>query len=501
MKKGSEQSLSQNTKLKTFYIENSELEKKSRHLLYNYYDFETILLNIISANYNLYKKGKDANDFELLTSSELIINILYYYNYQRSEQQEYLKNKYKYNPLWQELKEIAKDLNPHNLIYIIKRVKTAFNTYFTNLELYEQNPNLFQEMPIPPITKNLFKLIDYSIELDKYYSLSFVRLEKEDLLGINLSDHMVYIRLSKDQVKKLTEMERLYSVRVVYNNGNLCLQISYLKELNETENEQIKHKVEVEIENNQVSYKEQSDKVKLDIKNEHDKFAGIDIGTKNLMAVFIDDETTPSLLISGKPFKHFKEYLENDITQLCNMTKFVIEYLQLYGVTDLFISKTLLSERKFSKILFEELIRCIEQEAKKYGLQVHYVDESYTSQVSCITGDIQSIQAHPKMFLELRDASDYLSAIKRITNTQDKPNFFNALNGKRINRDLFLDTVINEKFNADLNAAVNHIKVGTDKTFEWLKDKLFKLKEPIIIKSDQEFYELLKRLKNNESNI
>jgi len=61
-----------------------------------------------------------------------------------------------------------------------------------------------------------------------------------------------------------------------------------------------------------------------------------------------------------------------------------------------------------------------------------------------------------------------------------------------------LDTVINKVFNADVNGAVNHIKVGTGKSFEWLKDKLFKLCNPIKIKSDYEFCKLLKSLQNSE---
>ncbi|MFP3256642.1 MAG: hypothetical protein RXO36_02405 [Candidatus Nanopusillus acidilobi] len=476
---------------------NSELKKKLGYQLFAYYNFENILILLVNQNYNLYKNGKDVNDYYLLTSPRLIINILYYYNYQYSEQQEYLKNKYKNNKLWQELKETAKKLNPYNLTYIIERVRTAFDTYFTCLELYEQNPNLFTRLPMYPVAGDFSELTNYSIELDKYGSLSFIRLEKENLIGINLSDQMLYIPVTKEQVKKLTEMERLFSVKVVYDNGDLYLQISYLKELNEIENKQIKH--ETKIENKQALYEEQNDKVKLDIKNEHAKFAGIDIGTKNLMAVFIDDETTPSLLISGKPFKHFKDYLENDITKLCNITKFMIEYLQLYGVTDLFTSKNLLSERNSSETLFEELIRCIEQEAKKYGLQVHYVDESYTSQVSCITGDIKSVQGCSEQFQEQKGVFAYLFALKRAVNSKDNPNYTDDFNGKRINRDVFFDTVIKAKFNADLNAAVNHIKVGTDKNFEWLKDKLFKLKEPIKITSDQEFEKLLVSLKKSNT--
>jgi enoyl reductase-like protein len=106
----------------------------------------------------------------------------------------YLKNKYKDNQLWHELKETAKKLKSHNLTYIIKRVKANFKTYFTKLELYKQNPNLFTGMPKPPKPKKLSKITYYSVELDKYTSLSFARLEKENLTGINLSNSMIYIR-------------------------------------------------------------------------------------------------------------------------------------------------------------------------------------------------------------------------------------------------------------------------------------------------------------------
>jgi len=128
-------------------------------------------------------------------------NALYDYNSKHSIQVEYLKNKYEDNQLWNELKEIANKLKPHNLTYIIKRVKASFNTYFTSLELYKQNTSLFNGMPKPPKPKKLSKLTNYAVELDKYCSLSFVRLEKENLVGINLYDCMVYIHVDKDKLR------------------------------------------------------------------------------------------------------------------------------------------------------------------------------------------------------------------------------------------------------------------------------------------------------------
>jgi len=233
------------------------------------------------------------------------------------------------------------------------------------------------------------------------------------------------------------------------------------------------------------------------------KYAGIDIGEANLMAVFIDDETTSSLLVAGKPFKNYNKMVDQLIEQLneskakkipgCDMlissinskrskffhsqfykmTKYVVEYLRFHGVTKLFISKRL-ANHKFIQMPFIKLIDSIRQEAQERGINIEPVDESFTSQVSCISGDIKSVQKNP----DLKDAYK---------------------GGNRVNRNTFWDTVINEKFNADLNAAVNHIKVGTNKNFEWLKGKLFKLNEPIIIKSEEEFEKLLESLRNNKS--
>jgi len=507
-KKNSKKELSQNTELRVFSIriKNDKLEKELKHLLFTYKHFENILLILISQNYNLYKDGKDTNDFKLLTSPQLMRNALYDYNSKHSTQLEYLKNKYKDNQLWQALKETAKKLKPHNVVEIIKRVKANFKTYFTNLETYKQNPNLFTGMPKPPKPKKLSKIIDYSVELDKYNSLSFTRLEKENLVGINLSDHMVYIHIDKRQIEKLAEVSKLYSARLVYDNDNLYLQISYLKNISRF--------------TSHVSH----------------KYASIDIGVNNLMAVFVDDETTSSLIVDGKPFKDYnskfnrlisklnesksKEVAEWAVSktgskypakytekgkkigkfisylyakrnrffhdQFHKMAKRVVEYLYLHGITDLFISRNLAelknngecnldkaTKQSFIQIPFIKLLQNIEYKAQEYGINVHYVDERYTSKASCISDDIESIQ--------------------------ESPDLTNAFNGRRVKRGLFLDTIINKVFNADINGAVNHIKVATGKSFRWLKNKLFKLCNPIKIKSDYEFCRLLKNLQNSGS--
>jgi putative transposase len=91
-------------------------------------------------------------------------------------------------------------------------------------------------------------------------------------VGVNLSDGMVYVYVDREQFKKLTDIDKLYSARLVYDNRSLYLQINYLKELKKVETEQL-------------------------------KYVGIDIGVGNLMAVFIDDENAAS--VDGKPFEYY----------------------------------------------------------------------------------------------------------------------------------------------------------------------------------------------------
>jgi len=251
------------------------------------------------------------------------------------------------------------------------------------------------------------------------------------------------------------------------------------------------------------------------------KYAGIDIGENNLMAVFVDDETTKSLLVDGKPFKDYdkmvneiidylnelksKEMLDcktsktetnytvkntdksKNIDRLINflhtnrrkflherfniMSRYVIEYLHLHGVTDLFISNRL-ANHTFLKIPFKILLQCIKYNAQEYGITVHDdIDERYTSKASCISDDVKSAQKNPKLA--------------------------DTFNGKR-KGDSFHDKAINKRFNADLNAAVNHIIVGTGKSFAWLKEKMFKLCNPIKIKSENKFRKLLDELKSSK---
>ena len=77
----------------------------------------------------------------------------------------------------------------------------------------------------------------------------------------------------------------------------------------------------------------------------------------------------------------------------------------------------------------------------------------------------------------------------------------NEFKGTRAKRGLFRDTVLNKIWNADLNGAVNHIKVALNSCFKWLKDALFKLCNPKILKSANDFLLLNRKLQYEINSI
>ena len=70
---------------------------------------------------------------------------------------------------------------------------------------------------------------------------------------------------------------------------------------------------------------------------------------------------------------------------------------------------------------------------------------------------------------------------------------------KRLKLFLISKSIINKIFNVDLNGAVDHIKVAIKKNFKWLKDNLWKLCNPIKVKSVGELYNLLCNIRSNKS--
>ena len=262
-----------------------------------------------------------------------------------------------------------------------------------------------------------------------------------------------------------------------------------------------------------------------------EKFSSLDLGIQNLAAIFVDDRETKSLIISGEQFKAYNsdfnrligkinnsiDLLKNELNksieqikrleylkdfrsflyekrnrffydQFHKMSKRILEYLHLNNVTDLIISRNLSelknngkvnlgesNNQKFIQIPIIRLLDYITYKANDYGVRIHNINEAYTSKVSCLSDDVSKIQENPALA--------------------------NDINGYRAKRGLFKDRLLNKIWNCDLNGAVNHIKVFTNKSMDYLRNLLWKITNPIKLKCDWELVNLIKLINTKEDKV
>jgi IS605 OrfB family transposase len=364
-------------------------------------------------------------------------------------------------------------------------------------------------MPQMPKPRKMSQLLNYSIPLDGANGWS----TKKNLIGINLKKKMRYFYIGKIIKNGKVLDKTIQSVAIKMRNSEIYLSFSYINE-NEKSTEST------------IQKPQELDPIELNS-------AGIDIGLNNLISLFIDDKKSQSIIVDGARYKYYnskfnrfiaklnnsiseeiiefktiikkdktevqipikwtkkghrlKRYISflyrkrNDFfeTEFHKISKRVVEYLEINDVKRLVLSKNLAqlmnngkcklrkkTKQNFIQIPFIQLIHYIEEKAIKNGIKVIFIDEAYTSKTSCISGDILAVQTKSK--------------------NNQKP-LANEFKGTRAKRGLFKDIVLNKIWNADLNGAVNHIKVAFNSCFKWLKKTLFKLCNPKVIKSANDF--------------
>ena len=361
-----------------------------------------------------------------------------------------------------------------------------------------------------PKPRKMSELTNYSIPLDNANSWS----TKKNLIGINLASKMRYFYIGKIIKDGKVLDKKIQSLSIKMRNKEIYLSFSYVNE-------------------EQVVNSGLTDSKAHNLGSIISNSAGIDIGLNNLISLFIDDKESQSIIVDGARYKYYNSKFNRFITKLNNsisdevieykiitkkdktevqipikwtkrghrlkryisflyrkrndffetefhkISKRVVEYLKINGVKQLVLSKNLAqlmnngacnlrkkTKQNFIQIPFIQLIHYIEEKALKNGIEVIFIDEAYTSKTSCISGDVLAVQTKSK--------------------SNQKPTA-NEFKGTRAKRGLFKDIVLNKIWNADLNGAVNHIKVAFDSCFKWLKDALFKLCNPKVIKSANDF--------------
>lgn len=424
---------------------------------------------------------------------------------------QYIKDKYQDNELYKSLLEIGRKLKNHNLVMIMRRFKKDFSNYFKSLKDWKINPTKYRGMPQMPKPRKLCELTNYSIPLDNANSWS----TKKNLIGINLDSKMRYFYIGKTIKDGKVLDKKIQSISIKMRNKEIYLSFSYVN----SEDELVESVA-----------KESPNFNTLDSNS-----AGIDIGLNNLISLFIDDKKSQSIIVDGARYKYYnskfnrflaklnnsiseevieyktivkkdetvvqipikwterghrlKRYIgflyrkRNDFfeTEFHKISKRIVEYLKLYNVKKLVLSKNLAdlmnngecklrkkTKQNFIQIPFIQLIHYIEEKAIKNGIEVIFIDEAYTSKTSCVSGDVLEVQT------------------KKFKDNSYKP-LANELKGVRAKRGLFRDIVLNKIWNADLNGAVNHIKIAFNSCFKWLDKFLFKLCNPIKLKSANDF--------------
>jgi IS605 OrfB family transposase len=460
------------------------------------------------------KKKDDWEIFNLLTNPVIMKGIL-------SKNSGGLKTKenikkvndfFKDDLFFQSIVEYASQINDKNCSMIVRRTKASWSTFKSQIKEFYKNPKAYQKKygnkgkPQKPKAKKLKNIVKSSINLEESkWSLRRIKTKKSkkpcDYFCVTIHKQQVKIPLKHKGVLTKVGLKNIKNAKIKYSNKLIYIQFSYEKEL-------IKKK-----------------KLKK-------KVGAIDIGMNNIISLFINDKATKSLIIDGRKFKskntkynrfnaklnesisneaiefieikdkkypskytqkglYLKEYksfltekrnqyFENEFHQI---SKNVVNYLIKNEVTELVISKNLsflktkgdikLSKKvrqSFIHMPFGKLLSNIEAKCIENGIKIHDIDEAYTSKTSCLSQNIHDI---------LRKKEEKTLSSKDYT-------------GSRVERGLYRDKVTKIAINADLNGAVNHI-VRNDENADIidLRSHLFKVCNPIKIKSNSEFLQLL----------
>ena len=398
--------------------------------------------------------------------------------------------------LYKDLKEVSKDLQIKNLYKELKKVNAGFKSFYTKQKNGDKDAR-------PPKPKKFSKAHRITIPIDQD-CLSF---KKKDFVKVNINSKMIEFALKHATISKVTySVENIQSAELISSQSELVLSLLYKKKIPDCT----------------ITSKTKT------------KAAGLDLGIKNIASLFVDDKTTSSLLIDGKDFiafnaksnrkiaknrssldilmqKSSKEPLDDCLKQQIaelkkrlstlfskrreyyqsnfhKLSRRLLEDLQITNVTDLYVSRNLgeckntdsksmgkENNQKFYQIPILKLIDYLELKTSEFGIRVHYIDEAYTSKCSSVSGDVLKAK---EIFNESKTDNEELRNCKKTRR--------NVLNGRRIRRSIYKDYWLKKQFHADINAAVNHIKVGlgmASNAFEWLKSYIWKLANPIKIKA------------------
>ena len=540
--------------LKTFSIHEKDLSlvHKFTHIILQYKHLENILNLLIAHEFNNkdnkveVSKQKSKEMFSLLLNKIIMKAVLKSNpggektSYNIAQVNNYFNSQHVNFELFNQAKLACFHLNDKNIGEIVGRLHKDWSNFFVTLKKFNSNKsNNNLQKPSYPKPKKLSKVYNYSVPLE-VSKFSMAKADK-GLLGINLGNKMVYVKFfnfNKDKFngnKPKYLNKKINSVTVSLSHGHIYYNLQYIDE---------KQNLKDNIKNKDLD--------NFSKKEENSKIAGLDIGINNIASIFVNDNTTKSIIISGKELISYNcnfnkrlskinEEISNEVIQykeiinkqgnkqlipekysqkgkllqnrksqlferrklymddyMQKLSKKITNYLCVNKVDSLVISRNLSftkttgeikmvkkTKQKFYQIPFGRLLNLIKSKLTEKEINIVEINEAYTSKTSSLTGDIVKVQAKSKGKKEILPNDLNGSRGSKIKGNLNNP----------LGRGLFKDIMINKVINADINAAVNHIKVGIDKLgYSNIKinKELSKYCNPIKIKSNHEFDKLLK---------
>lgn len=505
-----------NYKSFSIHLKSSQFKHKIIRGVFDYKHLENMLFILQNDAYN----SKNKELFKLLKNKVTMKAVLSQNSGgdKTKESIQFVNDSLKNNELFQSMLLHCEKLNDKNCSMIVERTNANWKTYFTQNEEYFKNPSLFAKKygssgkPKTPKPKKLNRINRTSLPLEesKWSLTTRKKGRNKTFLNLTLNKKQIKIPLRHHGFIAQIGIKNINNAKLSFSNNSIYIDFTY-----------IENKVEKESKTPKKSKKKDGNK------------ASIDIGINNLLSLFVHDKKTKSLLYDGrklkskntkfnrfnakldesianeaiefkankkgdkyaiswtqkglrlKKFKTFliekrKRYFDNEFHKLSkNVTQFLIQN----NVKDLVISKNLsfaktegnitLSKKvkqSFMHIPFGMLLNRIEEKCTLKGINIHTINEAYTSKTSCLSKNINNI-------LKLKNN-------KKLTTTD--------YGGSRVARGMFVDKASEKAINADLNGAVNHIKIQFPKVkLDYLNENLFKLCNPIKIKSNNDFKRLL----------
>lgn len=541
--------------LKTFSIheKNKQTVNEFKQLVLQYKHLENIL-NLLLAfefnlnfktNNNIKEKSQHWTIFNLLRN-KIIMKAVLKSNTGGAKTStnikiinDYFDSNHPNHLLFKQAKAACLNLNDKNVGEIVGRLHKDWQNFFLANKTYcEAKDKKGLQKPSYPKPKSLNKVFNYSVPLE----VSKFSMSKEHLglLGINLGTKMTYVKYynydkNKPNGNKPSYLNKnINSVTVSLSHGHIYYNLQYHAPKHNNKNEGF------------------TDNLELMLKGVTQKVAGLDIGIHNIASIFINDEDTQSLIISGKELISYncnynKKLAKNamDIASEVTSYKTIIkDDGKNYQIPEKYSHKGKILQTRRSQIFerrslfMEDYLHKLSKKITNY-LVLNKVTKLVISRnlsFTKTTGEIEMRKASKQKFYQIpfgrmlnllesklleegvevvlineAYTSKTSSLTADVVNVQGKAKVKEVilptdLNGSRGNkkkgvlnnplgRGLFKDNVINKIINADLNAAANHIKVGI--VGIEINRSLSKYNNPVKIKSNNEFDKLLANLANN----